>query len=223
MDETIEKKRRNVIITSFIMSLLMIGDISFTQTINLLGVSLNIKSPEHINTFILIVGVYFLISFLQSLKFDDLKFKDTYYMTSLNSMGKYLVPIYQELEDECYKDLYRSQDELQEQEVPANTIEDIRRLHSYQTNRYLQLAQEIERQSVLSYKWRWRKALNIEDACAHIGLHETYLPIWVIIQSYAVSLFKTLFSKNTFEYHLPLFFGFSALIFFTCNNFCYFK
>lgn len=214
MDENIEKIRRNLIISSFVMFLIIYANITIPEKINLFDIGISVKSPANINVFIFGIGIYFLIRFFHSIKYDDLQFKESFLISSLNAMGKYIKPIFQKLENTYFES--RS---FPDDEAPRNKINDILRSKRYQTQLPQNMGNQINKTSWFEYEWLWERMNDQEDPMAQAMCAETIkIPKRIVLKSYVAALVTTILSKNIFEYHLPLIFGTITLVLFACNK-----
>jgi len=216
MDENIEKIRRNLIILTLVMFLMLFANITIPEKIDLFGTGISVESPKYINVFIFGIGIYFLVRFFHSINHNNFRFKESFLRSSLNEMGKFIKPIFQRYEDEYYEYRHYPDDEL-----PVKKLKNILYSKEYQRKLPQKLGNQINRISWLTHEWLWERMSEEEDdsMAQAVGAQILIIPKYIVIKSYTVALIKTLFSKNVFELHLPLIIGTIALILFAYNKF----
>lgn len=215
MDENIEKIRRNLIISSLVMFLMLFANITIPKKIDLFGTGISVESPEYLNLFIFGIGIYFLIRFTHSIKHNDFQFEELFLKSSLNEMGKFIKPTFQQYENDYYEHRRFSDDEL-----PEKKLKNILFSKEYQMNLPKNLGAQINRRSWVEYEWSWERMTDEEDSMAQAVCTQTLIiPKSIVFKSYAIALIRTLLSKNVFEVYLPLVFGTITLIIFAYYKF----
>lgn len=197
------------------MFLMIYANITIPKSIELFETGIEIKSPASLNVFIFGIGIYFLIRLFHSINHNDFRFKESFLRSSLNEMGKFIKPIFQQYENDYYEPRNFPDDEL-----PVKKLKNILHSKEYQMNLPKTLGEQINRISWIEYEWSWSRMTEEDNLMAQAVCAQTLIiPKPIIFKSYVIALTRTLLSKNVFEFYLPIVFGTITLILFAYYKF----
>lgn len=224
MDDTFEKQRRNLLITSMILLLIQFAGVTISNDIKTSLISLKIANPEIIVYFLYAIHLYLLTRFIYNRPVESHGIFILYYHYRmiylagrvLDTVKKCIVS-HREHEEDMARMHSNQQDagfdeyiESISPELENQTSEILNKKREKQTL-LEKTASEIECYGDNNYRWQYQEG-RYDEVTSFV--HDFNRKD--VLLSYTVALFTTLFSEHFSRYQLPLLVSVPPVFLFIC-------
>ena len=216
MDETFEKKRRNLLITSILLIIIQYAQVTISTDVKTSFIGFKIQEPLTVMYIIFIIHIYLLIRFLLDRPIKSYTFTTLFYAYRMRYFAEIIFPKYNEHINYCdgvYDERQNRNKEGEYEDSITPTIKNeaiaIFREKEIKREKIYEITKQIEKIDRFQFRWQFREGREDDDTASlyNFSKKEVFL-------SYPSAILP-LFVGNQFSlYHLPLFLGsFSAISF----------